>query len=123
MKNLLTLLLLLISIMLFSERGNSTTYYFSTTDGDDSRTSAQAQSSSTPWKTLTKLNSFFSSLQPGDMVLFKSGDVFYGNITVTKSGSSSSPITFGSYGSGAQPVISGFTPVTSWTNTSGNLWT
>src|SRR5215831_10855701 len=106
MKNF-TQLLLLITFIIFSEKGSATTYYFSTTDGDDSRTSAQAQSSSTPWKTITKLNSFFSSLQPGDQVLFKRGDVFYGSIIATKSGTSSLPFIFDAYGSGANPIIHG----------------
>src|ERR1041384_5504699 len=105
MKNLLTLLML-IKLVFFCEKINATNYYFSSTDGDDSRTSAQAQSSSTPWKTIAKLNSIFSSIQPGDQILFKRGDVFYGSINITKSGSSGSPIIFDAYGSGALPVIS-----------------
>lgn len=113
--------LLLISFFLVSVT-NATTYYISTTSGDDSRTSAQAQSSSTPWKTISKLNSFIASLAPGDNVLFQRGDVFYGSILITKSGTSTSPITFGAYGSGAAPVISGFTTVSSWTNVGSNIW-
>lgn len=81
------------------------TYYFSTTDGDDSRTSTQAQNAATPWKTLSKLNSFFSSLNAGDSVLFKKGDVFVGKFTVSKSGSIGSPITIASYATGNAPVF------------------
>jgi parallel beta-helix repeat protein len=93
-------------------------YYFSSSTGDDSRSSTQAQSSSTPWRTLSKLNSYFSSLQPGDLVLFKRGDVFYGSINATKSGSSGAPIAFSAYGSGNKPVITGFATIssTSWTS-------
>src|SRR6266496_1903114 len=115
MKNLLTLLML-IKLVFFSEKVNAINYYFSTTDGDDSRTSTQAQSSSTPWKTLSKLNTFFSSLQPGDLVVFKRGDVFYGSINIAKSGSSGLPISFSAYGTGAKPVISGFATIPSWTS-------
>src|SRR5215475_10608106 len=100
MKNLL-LSLLVAKLALLSGIAGATTYYFSTSDGDDSRTSAQAQNSSTPWKSIDKLNSFFSSLQAGDQVLFKRGDVFYGSINISKSGSSGSPIVFGAYGSGS----------------------
>ena len=120
MKNLTGILIL--TTTLLSIQTKATNYYFSSTDGDDSRTSAQAQSSSTPWKTIDKLNSFFSSLQPGDVVLFKRGDVFYGSISVKKSGSSGSPISFDAYGSGAKPIITGFTDVTSWSNIGSNLW-
>ena len=65
-------------IIIISINAGATTYYFSSSDGDDSRTSAQAQNSSTPWKSIDKLNSFFSRLQPGDQVLFKKGDIFTG---------------------------------------------
>ena len=101
---------------------SAATYYFSSTDGNDSRTSAQAQNSSSPWKSIEKLNSFFSSLQPGDEVLFKKGDVFYGSIIINKSGSTESPIILSSYGSVMKPVITGFTNITSWNKLGNNLW-
>src|SRR6185436_14797258 len=82
-------------------------YYFSSSAGDDSRTTTEAQSPSTPWKTISKLNSFFSSLQPGDKVYFKSGDTFYGAISFSKSGSSSGALFFGAYGTGNKPIITG----------------
>src|SRR6185295_13489865 len=121
MKNLL-ILLLWAKLALLPGNASATTYYFSSSDGDDSRTSAQAQNSSTPWKSIDKLNSFFSSLQPGDQVLFKRGDVFYGSINVTKSGSSGSPIVFGAYGSGNKPIISGFATISSWTSAGNGLY-
>lgn len=100
------------------------TYYFSTLDGDDSRTSTEAQNPASPWKTINKLNSFFASLLPGDQVLFKRGDVFYTNtgITCGKSGALRNMITFGAYGTGAKPIITGLQDVTGWTNTGRNLW-
>ena len=104
MKNLL-ILLLLTKLALLQQKVDAANYYCSSTDGDDSRTSAQAQNSSTPWKSISKLNSFFSSLQPGDVVLFKRGDVFYGSITINKSGSAGSPITFDAYGSGVPATL------------------
>jgi hypothetical protein len=121
MKNQLTLLLL-IMLVANSERVTATNYYFSTTDGDDSRTSAQAQSAATPWKTLSKLNSIFSSLQPGDAVLFKRGDIFYGRININKAGAVGNPITIGAYGTGENPVITGFSSVTAWVSYSPNIW-
>lgn len=92
-------------------------YYFSTTYGDDSRSSAQARNSSTPWKTINKLNSIMSTLQSGDAVLFNRGDVFDGSINMTTSG-----ITFSSYGSGNKPVINGFTQITNWTSIGNGIW-
>ncbi len=98
------------------------TYYFSSASGSDSRTPAQAQNSATPWQSLNKLNSYFNSLQPGDMILFKSGETFYGNIVVTKSGTTSQPITFSSYGTGNKPVITGFTTLSSWVSIGNGIY-
>ena len=109
-------------LLLLSVYSHAATYYFSSSTGDDSRTSAQAQNSSTPWKTLGKLNSFFSSLNPGDQVLFKCGDTLYGNITITRSGTSTARINLGSYGTGAKPVITGFYTVPSWTSIGSGLF-
>ena len=55
-------------------------------------------------------------------MLFKRGDTFYGSITVINSGAAGNPITFSAYGTGENPVISGFTNVTSWTNLGNNIW-
>ena len=109
--------LLIIAILFWTNSVHATNYYFSSVSGDDSRTSAQAQNSSTPWKTLSKLNSFFASLSTGDSVLFKAGDTFTGSITVNKAG-----VIIGRYGTGADPVISGWYTVPAWTNVGTNLW-
>src|SRR5215475_9054 len=121
MKNLL-LSLLVAKLALLSGIAGATTYYFSTSDGDDSRTNAQAQNSSTPWKSIDKLNSIFSSLMPGDKLLFKRGDVFYGTINPSKSGSAGSPIVFGAYGNGEKPIISGFVIIGTWTSIGNGLY-
>ncbi len=108
-----TFLTLVLVCFLYSAR--AATYYFSTSSGDDSRSSTQAKSSSTPWKTISKLNSFFSNLQPGDQVLFKRGETFYGLITVNKSGTASSPIVIGAYGTGNRPIITSLVTLSGWT--------
>ncbi|MGV8964224.1 MAG: PA14 domain-containing protein [Candidatus Saccharimonadaceae bacterium] len=102
-------------VLVSSTTATSKNYYFSTSTGNDAWTSTQAQSLATPWKTIDKLNSFFASLAPGDAVLFKRGETFYGTINVQKSGTSSLPIIIGAYGSGSDPVISGFSTISSWT--------
>lgn len=101
---------------------NATDYYFSSLAGDDSRTAAQAQSSSTPWKSVDKLNAIFATLKPGDNVFFKRGDVFSGTITAAASGNASSPITIGAYGSGVLPVVSGLVSLSNWGNTGDKIW-
>src|SRR5664279_919094 len=113
-----SLLLSLLAFIIVSLTANATTYYFSAS-GDDAN---NGTSPSTPWKTLAKFNSIFSTKTAGDNFLFKRGDVFYGTITINKSAVAGSPFTLGAYGTGANPVITGFTAVTAWTNLSGNIW-
>lgn len=108
--------------LLLAYNAGATNYYFSDASGDDTRTSSQAQNPATPWKSLSKLNSFFSSLVAGDSVLFKAGETFYGSIVIGKSGTSGSPIVLGRYGAGNNPTITGFVSVASWTSVGVNLW-
>jgi len=112
-------LLLLILFSMFYFTVHSQTYYFSNS-GDDSYTEEQAQSPDTPWKTLDKLNSL--SLSPGATILFKKGDVWRGQITVKNSGSADNPITFGAYGTGNKPVISGSIIADGWTLYDGSIY-
>jgi hypothetical protein len=103
-----TLLLIFCSVQF----GYATDYYFSSSSGNDSRSATEAQNSATPWKSIDKLNSISSTLKAGDRIFFKAGDVFYGTIKITKSGSSSAPIVYTSYGTGARPVITSLVRVT-----------
>ncbi|HEY5124074.1 MAG TPA: hypothetical protein VIK14_10090, partial [Ignavibacteria bacterium] len=89
MKNALILIFLILSTI-----ASATDYYVSSSGND----SNNGLSSSTPWKTIIKVNSAFSTMKPGDRILFNRGDTFYGTITVTKSGSTGNPITIGAYG-------------------------
>ena len=98
----------------YSIPGYSATYYISSTSGSDTYSSSQATNAATPWKSLDKLNGFFKYLIGGDSVLLKKGDVFYGSIKVTKSGSVFAPIYFGAYGEGENPRISGLITLNAW---------
>ena len=60
---------------------------------------------STAWKTTGKVNN--SRFLPGDSVLFKRGQVWKDNLIVPSSGNAAAPITFGAYGDGNKPLISG----------------
>ncbi len=117
MKSILLMLALCLSCI-----ANATNYYFSSITGDDTRTAAQAQNPATPWKSIAKLNSYFSSLVPGDSVLFKKGETFYGSITISKSGTSGRTMNIGAYGAGSNPVLTGLVSVTSFTSIGANLW-
>ena len=109
-----TIFLSVFVCFLSSMEAKSTNYYFSSVSGNDSRSSGQAQNPSTPWKTISRLNSFFKYLKPGDAVLFKRDETFYGSIVITKSGTARSPITISAYGSGARPVITSLVSLSAW---------
>ena len=65
-----------------------------------------------PWLTIHKVNT--STFNPGDSILFERTCTWREQLTVPSSGSAGSPITFGAYGTGAQPIISGADLLTSW---------
>jgi parallel beta-helix repeat protein len=100
----------------------ATNYYFSSSSGNDSYSSAQAQSQATPWKSVSKLNSIFSSLVAGDFIYLKRGDTFFGTIIISKSGNSSSPITITAYGAGDKPVVTGLASITGWINEGNGIY-
>lgn len=93
------------------------TYYVSAT-GSDSNTGT---STLAPWKTITKVNSI--NFQPGEIILFKRGDIFRGELAA-KPGSVGTPVTYGAYGTGKHPVISGATQISSsgWALYQGNIY-
>jgi hypothetical protein len=117
MKYLLTILLF------FSLNVQATVYYVSFTDGDDSRSAGQAQNSATPWKTIAKVNAMQSTFAPGDYILFKRGDVWYGEtLSPAKNGTAGNVVTYAAYGAGARPKFSGATTISAWTSLGGNLY-
>jgi len=56
-----------------------------------------------PWRGLSDIR----RLSPGDSVLFQRGDMWRGTLLVPWSGSPGNPITFGAYGSGPDPILTG----------------
>src|SRR5207249_11716542 len=78
------------------------TYFIDNAAGNDS---SSGTSESDAWRTLGKVSNV--TLAPGDRVLFKRGGVWAGPLTLSKAGTADRPITIGSYGSGALPVIQG----------------
>jgi poly(3-hydroxybutyrate) depolymerase len=78
------------------------TYYIDAVNGNDVNT---GRSSSLPWQTLTNVNSF--TFQPGDSILFRSGDAWTGQLKPKGSGTSSAPIVIGQYGGTMKPRIDG----------------
>jgi hypothetical protein len=97
----------------------ATTYYVDNclTVGNDLN---NGTSTSTPWLTINKVNT--STFNPGDSILFESTCTWREQLTVPSSGSAGSPITFGAYGTGAAPIISGANLFTNWASSAGSLY-
>ncbi len=110
-------LLLIIFILLFALNSKAINYYFSNSGNNITGNG----SISLPWQTIAKLNGFFINLQAGDSVLFKRGDIFYGQIIISKSGALNNPIVIGAYSTGADPIITGMRELT-FTSIGSNLW-
>ena len=114
---------LVVFCVLFSVIPARATTYFLAAAGSDANAGTD---SGHPWQTISKVNG--SAFVAGDSILFNRGDVWYGtSLTVPSSGSSGSPITFGAYGSGANPIIKGSTLLgtsgyTLAPNTSSNIF-
>jgi len=107
--------LLIIPFLLFSLIASGTDYYVKSTGADGNTGLSDGQA----WQTITKVNSFWaaSSFAPGDNIYFNRGDTWAGvTLVVSESGSAGSPITISAYGAGADPIITGFTTLASWTD-------
>lgn len=87
-------------------------YYVDASVGNDSN---DGRSPAAAWQTIARVNR--STFQPGDSILFKNGGVWREQLNITKSGAPGNPITFGSYGSGSPPIISGADLATGWAST------
>ncbi len=82
---------------------SSTSYYISP-NGSDSNT---GKSSSSPWKSITKLNN--TNFIAGDSVLFEGGKIFSGGLYLDNNdkGTATQPITISSYGTGRATISAG----------------
>jgi len=77
-------------------------YYVDPVSGNDAR---RGDSAAGAWRTLEQVNGF--PLEPGDTVLFRRGSTWRGGLHLTEDGTADQPITVGSYGTGAAPVLAG----------------
>ena len=73
-------------------------YYIDSVDGSDSNDGLSIR---TPWKSHMKAES--ASLAAGDVVHFKRGSAFSGNIRISESGTADKPIRLTAYGEGELP--------------------
>lgn len=108
MKKLITLIILLFTIQV-----QAATYYIDTSadaGGDGTTTATSSGDNSHAWNELSDI----TGLSAGDFVLLNKGDEWRELLTVPTSGSAGSPITFGAYGTGDDPIINGSDIVETW---------
>jgi hypothetical protein len=98
--------LLIIPLLFFSLILSATKHYVAASGGT--------------FSTITQVNAH--AFVAGDSCLFNRGETFYGTLNITWSGSAGSPIFFGAYGTGADPIITGFTTLSSWTDETGGIY-
>lgn len=95
-------------------------YFVDATKGNDSNSGL---SENAPWKTISKVNN--TSFAPGDIILFKRGEIWRENLNPRSSGSPANPILFDAYGSGPLPKIFGSDSRSgsqSWVQESNSIW-
>ncbi len=73
-------------------------------DADGGRDENDGRAPEAAWKSVGKVNA--SVFNPGDRVLFKSGQVWREELRIPSSGTAEQPILFGAYGPGEAPVLS-----------------
>lgn len=112
---------LIIFSILFCIHAEAANYYFSNTGSDAN----SGTSTSTPWQSISKFNSVFASLNPGDKIFFKRGDTFRGSLAISRSGNADNQMVIGAYGAGAKPLFLGSrlaNNLTDWLDQGGNIW-
>ncbi len=94
---------LLLALLLLPRIGLGADYYLSAA-GRDTNSGASPQA---PWRSLDKINDLI--LFPGDRVLMRGGDSFYGTLffDAFDRGTAASPIRIGSYGTGRATIQAG----------------
>jgi hypothetical protein len=91
---------LLISSGVISSAFSQSRTYFVSSEGNDNNSGLSLKTS---WKTLSRVNT--ETFRPGDIILFRSGDVWKGQLHPAGSGADGKPIIVDRYGEGSMPVI------------------
>lgn len=95
------------------------TYYVDSASGNDTN---NGLSPSSAWRTIDKVNGL--ALSPGTTILLKRGGFWRNQLNVTRTGTATAPITYGAYGTGPQPIITGSEILTGWTqhDAANSIW-
>ena len=101
------MIVLVLTASVISVSAHATTYYVNSNGGNDSNSGTSPDSA---WQNLTKVDAM--TFQPGDSILLADGSNWYGQrLIASSSGTPADPITYGNYGSGADPTIWGSIPL------------
>lgn len=103
-----------IGCLIYVNTAFATSFYISNSGNDKNL----GTSSAYPWRTISKLNFELPKMRSGDVILFKCGDSFVGEIILpaTIITAIENPIFLGSYGGGIKPIIFGRILVSGWPN-------
>jgi parallel beta-helix repeat protein len=103
---------ILIALLLLPGWASAATYYVDCNAG-----AGGDGSLATPWDAVADVNG--ASFSAGDSVLFAKGCTWRESLVPPSNGASGNPITFGAYGTGADPIINGSALRTGWTAYTG----
>ncbi len=108
-------------VILAAAEAQAANYYVDAESGDDTNAGTAPDA---PWRTLAKVSdpATQAALVAGDSVLFHRGQRFPGSLRITRSGTSRAPITYGAYGDGERPQLSGFVTAGEWTPSGDGVW-
>ena len=92
---------------LITSKASATSYFIDPSIGNDTYTGTNwvVSGTSGPWRTLSKVNSV--TFTAGDVIHFKANSAWTGQLKPQGSGTTSSPIIMGMYGTGNKPIING----------------
>ena len=93
--------------------------YYVSNEGSDT---SDGKSPPAAWRTIARVNA--AALRPGDVVLFRRGDCWRGQL-IPRSGSQEGHVTYGAHGSGPKPLLLGSVEKNrprDWKHEGGNIW-
>lgn len=116
---------LVLLFLMLTTPARATIYYISQTDGNDDYSGTgpvHTTGSAGPWRTVAKVNG--TRFAAGDFILFKRDCRWRETLVPASSGDIGNAITFGAYGTGANPVLDGSAVVSGWSAVAGraNTW-
>lgn len=118
MRFILCLLLTTIASFSLTPKCRAATFYVSASGNDAN----DGRSEATAWQTLARASTGTAAMVAGDSLLFRRGDTFRGSLVIGASGGVGNPIVFGAYGTGENPILSGFAVLSGWVDRGGGVF-